>query len=399
MPIRVTHDTSGTRQPDTARLCHTSAMKRSRAIALLLPLLITAPAPTASAQDAAPTLHVYTSVIQVSTLVLSEDLKSIPAVKREQFAISLDHGPIFAPTHMRLQGDDPISLAILLDARGDQDDILKAFAKALSGLVPKYLHSADRVSIYAIDCALTQTADQVPADAAALKSAVASALALPGLHGTQPRGACGTTIRLWDAIAEITGTLAARPGPRVLLVVSKGADGKSAAGFAETTNLAESRSVTVFGLRYWPLVESSSIEITGGSLRAHVNSSADPTVTGSSGTDPDLFAQMCASSGGLALNLWNPELINRWTPDVTPTLERFITLLRGRYILEFPRPDKSTAGLHNIDVSVPHTHDFVAATGVTYASPSPALLADPTTIPSNPSPAEYGNRHPLQPKQ
>jgi hypothetical protein len=37
-------------------------------------------------------------------------------------------------------------------------------------------------------------------------------------------------------------------------------------------------------------------------------------------------------------------------------------------------------------------------TGVTYSTPDPALLSDPTTVPSNPSPAEFGPRYPLDPK-
>jgi hypothetical protein len=380
-------------------------MKRSSAVAFLIPLLVAAGltlaagTPPVWAQEAAPyTLHVYTNLIQIPTLVLGEDLHAIPSLKREQFAISLDKGPIFHPTQMRIEGDDPISLAVLLDARGDQEDILKVFGKALSGLAPNYLHPTDHVSIYAIGCTLVQTADQVPADAAALKEGVVSALASRELHGAQRRGACGSSIGLWDAVVRIAGTLSDRPGRRVLLVVSKGTDGKSTSGFAETVNFAESRSVTVFGLRYWEYLHVDPVRFTGNSLTVHTAAAPVGTVTGSSGTDPDLFDQICESTGGLALNLWNPELISRWTPAVAPALQNMVTLLRGRYILEFPRPDQSKPGLHNIIVSVPRTHDLVLTTGVTYSTPNPALLSDPTTVPSNPSPAEFGPRHPLDPK-
>ena len=357
-------------------------------------LALAAGTPAVCAQNAVPTLHVYTNLVQVPTLVLSEDLKSIPSVKREQFVISLDRGPAFHPTQMRMEGDDPVSLAILLDARGDQDDILKVFGKALSKLVPKYLHPTDHVSIYAIDCVLAQTADQVPAEAAALKAGVASALASPGLHGPQQRGACYTSIRLRDAIVRVAGTLGNRPGRRVFLVVSNGTDASSTSGFAETVNFAESRSVAIFGLRYWEDWDHNPVKFTGTSLSVRVG-----PITGSSGGDNDLFDQMCKSTGGLAFNLWNPELVHRWTPDVATPLQNLVHMLRGRYILEFPRPDESKTGMHTIDISVPHTHHFVSATGVTYTNLDPALLSDPTTIRSSPSPAAFGGRRPLEPKQ
>jgi hypothetical protein len=380
-------------------------MKRSGAVALIVPLLVIAGLALAAgtmvvcAQDAAPyTLHAYANLVQVPALVLGENLKSIPSVKREQFAISLDHGPDFQPTQMRMEGDDPISLAVLLDARGDQDDILSVFGQALAGLVGKYLHPADHVSIYAIDCALNETADQVPADAAALKAGVAAALASAGLHGAQQRGACGSSIRLWDAVAKVAGTLGKHPGRRVLLVVSKGTDGQSTSGFAETVHAAESRSVAIFGLRYMEYVDNTPIKFSGNTLTYHPGqvSTVTSTVTVSSGGDPDFFDQMCEGTGGLVLNLWNPGLINPPAAEVTPRLEKMVTLLRGRYILEFPRPDAFAPGRHSIAVSVPQTHNLVLTTGVPFLSADPALLSDPTTVRSDPSPAELGPRHPLE---
>ena len=357
------------------------------------------------AQDSANyTLHAYANRIQVPALVLGEDLKPLPSVKREQFAISLDHGPAFQPAQMRIEGDDPISLAVLLDARGDQDGILKQFAQALPGLAPNYLHPADHVSIYAIDCALNQSADQVPAQTAALQAGVVRALASPGLHGAGlhgagQRGACGESIRLWDAVAKVAETLGAQPGRRVLLVVSKGMDGRSASGFAETVHAAESRSVAIFGLRYLETVDDTPIKFSGNTLTYHNGPAAVSTVTVATGGDPNFFDQMCESTGGLAFNLWNPQLNHRQIPAVAPSLENMIKLLRSRYILEFPRPDAYAPGQHYVTVSVPQTHPLVLTTGVAYQSANPALYADPSTVRSDPSPAALGPRRPLESRQ
>jgi hypothetical protein len=375
-------------------------------MASIVPLLIVAGValaaggPVLCAQDAAPyTLHVYADHIQVPALVLDEDLKPAASVTREQFAIRLDHGRAFQPTQMRVEGDDPISLAVLLDASGDQDGILKAFGQAISGLVPQPLHPADRVSIYALDCTLKESADQVPADAAALEAGVAAALASPGLHGAQQHGACGSSIHLWDAIAKVVGTLGERPGRRVLLVVSKGMDGKSTHGFAETVHAAESKSVAIFGLRYLEYPDNTPIKFSGNTLTVHYGPVAVNTLTLPNGGDPNFFDQMCQSTGGLAFNLWNPASLNRVAPDVAPSLDNMVALLRSRYILEFPRPDAYAPGQHYVAVTVPRTRNLVLTTGVSYISSDPAHLAGPTTVRSDPSPAEFGPRHPLETKQ
>ena len=376
---------------------------------------------TVRAQDAAApyTLHAYANRIQVPALVLGDDLKPIPSVKRGQFAISLDHGPAFQPTQMRIEGDDPISLAVLLDARGDQDDILKQFAQALPGLAPNYLHPADHVSIYAIDCALNQSVDQIPAQAGALEAGVARALASPALHGTSlhgtgshstgQRGACGESIRLWDAVTKVAETLGTQPGRRVLLVVSKGLDGRSASGFAETVHAAESRSVAIFGLRYLETVDDTPIKFSGNTLTYHNGPTAVSTVTITTGGDPNFFDQMCESTGGLAFNLWNPQLNHRFpAPNsavpifaVERALEDMIKacLLQPLCILEFPRPDAYAPGQHYVTVSVPQTHPLVLTTGVAYESANPALYADPSTVRSDPSPAALGPRRPLESRQ
>src|SRR5580698_1951598 len=76
------------------------------------------------------TLHVYTNLMQFPTIVLGPDLNPMKPVPREKFNVTIDGGPIFHPTKMRIEGDDPISLAVLLDAGGDQSSVLHAFAEA-----------------------------------------------------------------------------------------------------------------------------------------------------------------------------------------------------------------------------------------------------------------------------
>ncbi len=72
----------------------------------------------AAQDEAIPTLHVYANLIQIPVVVLSPFHMPLAPIAPSRFSISLDSGPQFRPTHVRTEGDDPISLSILLDARG-----------------------------------------------------------------------------------------------------------------------------------------------------------------------------------------------------------------------------------------------------------------------------------------
>src|SRR5665213_1825381 len=140
-------------------------MRRRSAIVLAAAAVFATvlPAVRAQQQDGPPpppnlyTLHVYTNLMQFPTVVLGPDLKPVPPVPREKFAITLDGGPVFHPTKMRIEGDDPISFAVLLDAAGDQSKVLDTFTQAFAQMAPGAFHSKDVVSIYAVDCKVMRT--------------------------------------------------------------------------------------------------------------------------------------------------------------------------------------------------------------------------------------------------
>ena len=58
------------------------------------------------------TLHVYTDLLQIPTVALTRLHGSYRELTAQRFTISLDSGPGFHPTHIRSEGDDPVSLAI-----------------------------------------------------------------------------------------------------------------------------------------------------------------------------------------------------------------------------------------------------------------------------------------------
>jgi hypothetical protein len=175
----------------------------------------------------------------------------------------------------------------------------------------------------------------------------------------QPEVKCEQSINLWDALAHIVGELQKLPGRRVILAVSDGRDRGSVRSWNEVRDLAEATGVAVFGVTYVPF-EAKDMQ-----HRFLSWSSEDP------------FHSVCELSGGMVLL--------STTKSLEFTLERFVTLVRQRYIVEFPRPANATAGEHVKEVRIARSKDFIRPAGISVPIPDAAVLADQTTVPSDPS--------------
>ena len=317
------------------------------------------------------TLHAYTNLVQLPTLVLDAYSKPLPPIPRDRFALRLDGGPVFHPTAMHIEGDDPISLAILLDASGEQNDLLKNFDDTLTAVASAHLLPHDNVSIYAIDCNLIGSAKDIPANSPALKSAVSTALVSPALHGQRGKG-CAGDIHLRDSLIWIATTLADSPSRRVILALTSGKHDQSSKSWDDAKYNLAARGVALFAI-----TSDTYSRLTASPLISTV-----PRVS-----DEQLLRTLCERTGGILVNT-SPE-------DLQPTLTNLIALLRGRYIIEFPHPDEHRPGSHQIDIAVPGTHDFVVHTGATVPLPDLSLLNDPNTVhTTTKSPAVYGNHKP-----
>jgi hypothetical protein len=353
---------------------------------LLLLLLASATASQLIAQSTPPappsddpgyTLHVYVNLLQIPTLVLSPSFSPLPPINLDRFNISLDSGPRFHPTHIRLEGDDPIDLAILLDLSGSAYDLQPALRRSILAFSNQSLQPHDHVSIFAIDCVLVGTINNIPAtDSDRIAHALDAAISFPLLHGAgQSAPHCANSIHLWNALGTVAQSLGTMPGRRVLLVVSNGHDQKSPVHWNDLRRYAASRSIALFGL--YPIPEPTLLVHA---LNFHLMLSTE-----------DPFNQLCQLTGGLVL-FTSPS-------EVPSNLKRTIDYVRGRYILEFPRPDAGDGRDHNIDVTLTKTDALVRPAGISYPPADPSIAKDPTTLPSPPSPAVFGSRHPLNPPQ
>jgi hypothetical protein len=309
-----------------------------------------------------PTLHVYTNLVQIPTLVLGHGLEQIQPIAENKFSVSVDSGPWFRATHVRREGDDPISLAVLLDMRFGAGDFIPKLRDSIADLAPSLLNERDHVSIYVLGCDLMRSLNDVPADAGQLKDGVDGALKF---WSAQKTVACLKEDHLWDALSYVAGQLYQLSGRRAILAVSQGFDSGSKHKWNETRRYLQDTGVAVFGVSHtMPAIDIEQKEL-------------------------NVFGSVCESSGGL--------VFHATVPTFAVTVKNFVTVVRNRYIVEFPRPSNATPGQHDMHVRVDNgSVGLVVAAGISVPLPDPAVLVDPTTVISGPKEApEMGTRHPL----
>jgi hypothetical protein len=330
-----------------------------------------------------PTLHVYANLEQVPTLVLSAGhLRT--RINPEKLRLSLDSGPLFKPTHVRLEGDDPIALAILIDTSKPKNQYLPKLEEAVAGLAQGELRAHDRVSVYALDCGLIQSASAIAPDAAKLRVAVERAIA-PAVdraramwHKEKP---CEVSVPLWDALAFVTRDLYAEPGRRVLIAITDGVDAGSRNQWPEVKRYAQITSVAVFGIV--PEIDLGVLTAKQAVAVRRMDDAAPP-----SQPEPP-FNILCETSGGVEMTASAKSLARQ--------LAFATQLVRERYIVEYPRGDSDTPGFHSLDVTLPHSDAYIRPTGIAVPVADAKVLADPNTLKADPAEApEMGKRKVLK---
>lgn len=300
------------------------------------------------------TLKVYTNLVQVPTLVLDHDRQPLRQVDFRRFLLSLDGGKEFAPTHVRMEGDDPLDIAILVDVGGKEpNQLVPGVADATVVMATKALHPNDRVSLYILSCNLLRTAQRVQPFPGLLSSSIKEGLKSPRLGKDSNGASCGTDVHLWGAIAAVVRDMDEATGRRAILVVSDGHDGGSAVTWGKLHDYAGVEGTALFGLR-----------------------SGSDLLPGWQTVPMDEFRTLCESTGGIVL--YGDKR------DVEKRMLQWIQLLRGRYVVEFPRPQSLGSGAHGITISIKRDSlAFTTVAGVSVSMPDPSLTADPNYVPSN----------------
>jgi hypothetical protein len=265
---------------------------------------------------------------------------------------------------VRREGDDPLDLAILLDLSGSQRSLAQALPQAVEAAASSSLRPQDRLWIYAMDCNFVRSANAISPQPEKVRLAVQSILTTPALE-QQGQSHCAHPAQLWAALAGVIHDLSGGSGRAVLLAVTAQPDlGKLEPAVRV---LATDHAVTIFSL--------SNMGPLPFALRVQT-SSLGP------------LAALCQNTGGVSLGASANTL--------DQGLTQFVSLLRGRYILDFPRPQRITSGFHSVQVRLRDDPSaLLLVAGLSFALPDPAILADPSTIHSDQGDnIPIGNRRP-----
>lgn len=314
------------------------------------------------------TLKVYTNRVQVPTLVLDHDRGPLPQIDSRYFQVSLDGGKRFAPTHVRMEGEDPLKLAILIDVGGkERHDLMADLVPATAEMARKELHSQDRISIYLLTCNLLRTVREVQPFPGLLSGSIEGGLQSPKLGKDDAGASCGKNVPLWDATATVISDMSDAPGRRVILLISDGRDDGSSLGWPKLHDYAGREGVALFGLR------EQALAGYGWQGLEHI----------------DVFRTLCESTGGIVMQ--------GERRDLQKQLQQWIELLRGRYIVEFPRPQAISHGKHDIVVSIKNDGlAFTTEAGASFTLPDPKITSDPHYVPSEEgTDIPVGKRRPL----
>jgi hypothetical protein len=335
----------------------------------------------AQAQQPSPDpaiVHVYVNLVQMPVLVLDPSRHSAPPVPPSQFEVKLEGMKAFKPQHIRREGDDPISLGILIDVSDPSDPLWHDHLPEAINTLTKGMRSWDRIEVFGMDgCNLRVFGGETEPDAEKVQSLIREVVAIkPYERVRKIDGPCAHPINLWQAMSYAADKLGTRNGRHVLLTLSNGAVNNDA-DLTKLHSMLNLNSVTMFSIDHNAITPSSHIPAFGSSLgvtpmsRGRMSSASSMTVP-----EPTVAAELNGMvmqselSGGMKLNA-NPT-------NLAGTLQQFLALVRGRYILEFPRPAGLDKAQYRTEVTIAHSHAFIRAASISVPVASPEEASDPT---------------------
>lgn len=171
------------------------------------------------------TLHVYAHLLQIPVLILDRHGELLPPIPAAEFSVRLGKEAPFKPGRVRLEGEDPITLVILVD-NSARDTLLPEATTTLPIVADESMRAQDRVAVYAMDgCKLRRLSPLLPASRQIMADSLMRAAAFerydPTRQGTEH---CAKPIGLWDATEYLARSLAGEAGRRVVLALTNGQD-------------------------------------------------------------------------------------------------------------------------------------------------------------------------------
>jgi hypothetical protein len=265
--------------------------------------------------------------------------------------VSIDGLGTFRPSNVRLEGDDPLAVAVIVDASDPAETMWRDLPKAVERILPA-LNPQDRLTLYGMDgCkAYRYVPEDAPLNAALVHAGLARAMTMtPQVRAkAQPAMECPQSLTMADMISYVVARLHDFSGRRMIVMVGGGA------GYA--TRMAELKQrLNAESTMLLPLVHDSAYAAMPAAFLPR-GGGAVSLVNGGIRSAYGSLAELAEYSGGRVRYLASHEFAS--------SLAEAVAMARGRYILEFPRPDTLGPGHYRISVTDGHARDFVRASGI-----------------------------------
>lgn len=311
-------------------------MRRLNAWGVFLWVAITYAITPLCAQEVA-TIHVSADRVQIPALVLGEHREEIAPIPKEQFRVTLDRREF--PVNIRREGDDPLEVTVLVDSSDAKNALLPLLREAFSSLGTLNLKTGDHLSVFGMDgCKLRRFRSLDLVKEGSIGAAVGDAAEIPSaIHGSCPKRA-----GLWDVLWYLANSMQNLPGRRILLPITNG----DASGSTRTASVVR-QVANQYGVSLFPIAERGRLQgpLRGGDI---------------SFMDADSIVHLST------LSEFSGGIVSEAIPTNLPyTLAHVFQMVRGRYILEFPRPE-GMFGTHKLNVSLRSTRAMVRSGGLEF---------------------------------
>jgi len=208
-----------------------------------------APAPF-FAQDPAP-IRVDVNLVNVPFAVYDATGRLAPDLKAEDFEVFED-GQAQKIQFFSRAAESPLTLAILADVSGSQEDYLKEHRRHLKDFLRTVLKPQDKAMLVCFGANIYEVS---PADAQpdrlddALKD-FQKARNTSSYRKLGPREIRDNASSFYDGVVESALALRGLEGRRAIIVFSDGEDNSSSRNLLDAIETAQEHSTTVFSLRY-----------------------------------------------------------------------------------------------------------------------------------------------------
>jgi Ca-activated chloride channel family protein len=263
----------------------------------------------ALAQESGTPIRVDVRLVRILATVTDENGAPVGSLEKDDFEVR-DNGAPQQIAVFERQTEQPLSIAILVDASGSTAKDLKYETDSVTRFVRAVMRSGnqeDTVALYSFNWEVVK------------QTAFTRDPAVVERRLRQLQGEAGTS--MYDAVLLASRDIQDRPGRKVLIVVTDGGDTTSKSSFQRAAESAQLADAVIYPVLVMPVTNDAGRNIGGENALTTLAQR-----TGGQVFHPSLGAEMDKAFDGILRDLRTQYLLAFYPKDVPLTTDRFHTL-------------------------------------------------------------------------